>query len=286
LSVDLHTHTTHSDGTSAPTELIALADQKKLSAIAITDHDITSANREALDIGQQFGIKVVPGVELSVDFPLPNKGHLHLLGLFIDPTNSPLNKTLRALRQGRDIRNQKILDKLKELGKEVSPDELINEAGYGSVGRPHIAAMLLKNGYVKTIRQAFDLYLKKGAPAYFDRRRLRVDESIRMIHHAGGIAILAHPWSLGFSSLAETCASILKLKEMGLDGIEAYWSNQGEIRTEELLKFARNEQLLVSGGSDFHGDVKPEIHLGTGRGDLDVPDQVYWDLMDYWDRKK
>lgn len=286
MSVDLHTHTTHSDGTFTPTELIRLAYEKNLTAIAITDHDITSGIEEAISYGNKSGIKVVPGVELSVNFNLPGKGHLHILGLFIDPRHPLLNKTLQNLREERLKRNQKILDRLKELGKPVSQDDLNNEAGIGTVGRPHIAAALLKKGYVGNIREAFHRFLKSGAPAYFDRMRLNADQAIDLIHIAGGIAIVAHPVSLGFSSFKAAGEYILQLKNIGLDGIEVYCSGQEEKIRQTMIKFTRENNMVVSGGSDFHGTVKPDLQLGSGKGDLDIPDQVYWDLIKYLEKRE
>ena len=286
MSVDLHTHTTHSDGTFTPTELIKLAYEKNLNAIAITDHDITSGIEEAISYGNKSGIKVVPGVELSVNYSLPGNGHLHILGLFIDPHHPLLSKTLQKLRSERLKRNQKILDRLKELGKPVSQDDLNSETGIGTVGRPHIAAAMLKKGYVRNIREAFHRFLKKGAPAYFDRMRLNADQAIELIHHAGGIAIVAHPVSLGFSSFKAVGEYILQLKKTGLDGIEVYYSGQDEKIRQTMIKFARENNMVVSGGSDFHGTVKPDLQIGSGKGDLDIPDQVYWDLIEYLERKK
>ena len=286
MSVDLHTHTTHSDGTFTPTELINLAHEKILTAIAITDHDITSGIEEAISYSDKSGIKVVPGVELSVNYNFPGKGHLHILGLFIDPRHPLLNKTLQNLRGERLKRNQKILDRLKELGKPVSQDDLHREAGIGTVGRPHIAAVMLKKGYVGNIREAFHRFLKSGAPAYFDRMRLNADQAIDLIHLAGGIAIVAHPLSLGFSSFKAVGEYLLQLKNIGLDGIEVYCSGQRENIRQSMIQFARENTMVVSGGSDFHGTVKPDLQLGSGKGDLDIPDQVYTDLVNYWERNK
>jgi len=285
VSVDLHTHTTHSDGTFGPAELVDQARKKNLTAIAITDHDITSGNDEAISRGKASGIKVIPGIELSVDADLPGKGHLHILGLFIDPHHSHLNQTLKNLRFERSKRNQKILNRLKELDKPISADELTVEAGTGSVGRPHIAAAMVKKGYIKSSREAFRRYLTKGAVAYIDRVRLTVNQVIDLIHLAGGIAIVAHPTSLGFSSLEATGEYLLQLKKIGLDGFEAYCSGHDESFRRHMLQFARDNNMLVSGGSDFHGSIKPEIKLGSGRGDLDIPDQVYWDLVEYWEKR-
>jgi predicted metal-dependent phosphoesterase TrpH len=286
MSVDLHTHTIHSDGTFKPAELINLAYQKNLYAIAITDHDITTGNKEAISYGKELGIKVVPGVELSVDYDLPGKGHLHMLGLFIDPNHPLLNQTLKNLRLERSKRNQKILNRLGELNIPLSQEEVSNEAGFGTVGRPHFAAAMIKKGYVKNIRQAFHHFLKKGAPAYFDRVRLNANQVIDLIHLAGGIAIIAHPTSLGFSSLKAAEKYIIQLQTIGLDGIEVYCSGQDESLREHMLNFARQNNMVVSGGSDFHGSVKPDLQLGSGKGDLDIPDQVYQDLVAYWEKKQ
>jgi hypothetical protein len=280
VSVDLHIHTTHSDGTFSPADIVHLAKQQCISALAITDHDITSGNREAMDAGKDIGIHVIPGVELSVDYMLPQKGHLHLLGLFIDPDDRLLNLTLQSLRQARDKRNRKILYRLTKLGKKITMDELMEEAGGGSVGRPHIARIMVRKGYVQSFVEAFQRYLKNGAPAYVDRMRLSISQAIDLIHAAGGIAILAHPTSLGFASFEGLRAYILELKAIGLDGIEAYCAGQDKALIQKMLTFARKNKLMVSGGSDFHGDVKPDQQLGSP----DIPDQVYLELVDYWNQ--
>lgn len=285
MPVDLHTHTTRSDGTFEPTELLKLARKKNLTAIAITDHDTTSAHTGNLSDGYESDVTLVPGVELSVDAKLPGKGHLHMVGLFIDPDHALLNQTLKKLRAERQKRNQKILDRLGELGIPLSQHELKIESGNGVTGRPHIAAAMVKKGYVNTIREAFQVYLKKGSPAYIDRMRLETNQAIDLIHLSGGIAILAHPNSLGFASLKDTEDYILNLKNIGLDGIEVYCSGQNEFTSQHLLKFARKNKMVVSGGSDFHGSIIPEIELGTGDGNLNIPDEVYYDLVAYWKEK-
>jgi predicted metal-dependent phosphoesterase TrpH len=278
LAVDLHTHTTYSDGTCSPSDLLDLAIGKNLKAIAITDHDITSANSEALLIGKKSGIEVIPGVELSVDYPNPYHGHLHLVGLFIDPDNETLNKSLQIVRQARDKRNHKIVARLNELNMDISYIDLVTLAGQGAVGRPHIARMMVDKGYVSSVTEAFQRFLKNGAPAYFDRMRLAVDQAIGLIHQAGGIAIIAHPTTLGFPTFDELSESILQLKDRGLDGFEVFCADHTAKSISQMLEFAGEHQLVVSGGSDFHGDVKPEQDLGS----VEVPDWVYRDLVAYW----
>jgi predicted metal-dependent phosphoesterase TrpH len=285
VSVDLHTHTKHSDGTLGPAELVRLAHAKNLTAIAVTDHDITCGNTDAISHGQELGVKVVPGLELSVNSDLPAKGHLHMLGLFIDHDHPILNRSLQKLRQGRLNRNQKILNRLKELGVPISSDDLNSVSGIGAIGRPHIATAMVKKGYVKNSREAFNQYLKKGATAYFDRMRLGAEQAIDLIHLSGGIALIAHPVSLGFSSFSDAEEYIIELKNIGLDGIEVHCPGQNKETIQTMLNFAGKNDLVISGGSDYHGSVKPETQLGSGRGDLDIPDQVYWDLLDYWEKK-
>jgi len=285
VPVDLHTHTVHSDGTFKPLELVKLARSRNLTAIAVTDHDITSGNTETISYGQELGVKVVSGVELSVDANLPANGHFHMLGLFIDQDNPILIKSLQKLRQGRQIRNKKILDRLKDLGLPISSYNLKRVSGIGAIGRPHIAAAMVKMGYVKNIREAFKRFLQKGASAYFDRMRLGPEQAIDLIHLSGGIALIAHPVSLGFSSFKDAEEYILKLKSIGLDGIEVHCSGQNKKTAQAMMRFARENDFVVSGGSDFHGSVKPAIQVGSGYGNLDVPDQVYWDLVRYWEEK-
>lgn len=284
MAVDLHTHTTHSDGTYSPDELIKLAIETKLSAIAITDHDITSANDLAIRAARNANIYVIPGVEISVEYPLPHNGHLHLLGLFIDSKNSRLISALINIRNERQIRNKNIISRLNELNCPITFDELLNEAGEGAVGRPHFARLMVKKGYVKNTNEAFREYLKKGASAYVERVRFTIQQAIELIHQAGGLSILAHPVSLHYPNYEETGKEILKFKDMGLNGIEVYYPAHNEYFTNWLKSFALQNHLAISGGSDFHGELKSGIQLGAGRGDLSVPDEVFWNLKEIWEK--
>ena len=285
MAIDLHTHTTHSDGTFTPENLIKLAKEQQLSAIAITDHDIATANEEGLYYSKKLGLNFVPGVELSIHRKLPGSGHLHILGLFIDHKDHNLNKALDYLRDERSKRNQKILTRLEELGKPLSMKELLQEAGEGSVGRPHIASLMMKKGYVFDVKEAFRQYLTNGAPAYVDKEKLDAVRAIELIHDAGGIAVISHPISLGFKLYADIADEILALKKQGLEGIEVYYPSHSNDINNWLRKFAGDNNLLITGGSDFHGVVKPDIQLGNGYGNLEVPDQVYWDLVTYMDKR-
>lgn len=285
MAVDLHTHTTHSDGTFTPVALVKKAKELKLSALAITDHDIVSANNEAIASGQEWGIPVIPGVELSIAYDLPGSGHMHLLGFFIDYDYPQLKKTLKYLCDERVRRAEKISACLRELGMSITVEEIIESAGGGSVGRPHVASLLVKKKYVSTFADAFRLYLKKGAPAHVKKVKLNAEEAIKLIKDAGGIVFIAHPISLNFPVYKDIGKEILKLKKIGLDGIELYHPGHNAYFTHWLENFADENDLMISGGSDFHGDVKPETKLGSGNGNLEVADQVYHDLVDYHKKK-
>lgn len=282
MPVDLHSHTTHSDGTLTPGELIRLAKSRELSAIAVTDHDVTTANGEAIAVGKETGITVVPGVELSIDYMLVSGGHIDILGLFIDYGQEALNNALDYLREERHKRSEKILDRLSGLGINLSLEEVRKEAGKGSIGRPHIARVLMKQKYVASIEEAFERYLKTGAPAFIDKEKLTAPDAIELIHQAGGLTILAHPFSLGFNTYRELFDEILALKKLGLQGIEVYYTNYSRDMCRSLRRFAQGNGMLISGGSDFHGSNKPQVQLGSGSGNLEVPDSVYKDLHDFW----
>ena len=281
MAVDLHTHTNHSDGTLSPKDLVYLASSQGLKALAVTDHDITTANEEAIKTGMQIGVEIVPGVELSAEYSLPGNGHLDILGLFIDFEHPELNQSLQYLRKERAKRSEKILDRLSEIGIRIPLSEVQSEAGAGSLGRPHIARVMMKHGYVETVNQAFQKYLKNGAPAFVDKQKLPASESIDLIIKAGGIAIIAHPFSLGFNTYRDFGNTFLALKALGLQGIEAYYPNYSVSMSRWLRTFAAENDLLISGGSDFHGSVKPDIQLGSGSGNLHVPDEVYEKLLAY-----
>jgi len=282
LPVDLHSHTTHSDGTFTPGELIRLAKSRELSAVAITDHDVTTGNNEAIAVGKETGVDVVPGVELSIEHPLASGGHIDILGLFIDHQQPALNSALDYLRQERRKRSEKILDRLSKAGIDLSMEDVRKTAGKGSTGRPHIARVLLEQGHVASIDEAFERYLKSGAPAFVDKEKLNTAAALDIIHQAGGLSILAHPFSLGFKTYRDLFAEILALQKLGLQGIEVYYTNYTKDMCRSLRRFALSNGLLISGGSDFHGRNKPHVQLGSGSGNLEVADKVYDDLYDFW----
>jgi predicted metal-dependent phosphoesterase TrpH len=270
-SVDLHAHTTASDGDHTPTQLVRKAKEVGLTALAITDHDTTDGVAEALEAGATYGIEIVPGIELSAEF---EKGQCHILGLWIDPASKPLLSALRIVQEARAHRNDQILGKIRAAGFEITLDEVKQVAGGDIVARPHFAKALLQKGHVASIAEAFDKYLGKGASFYVDRVRLQPEECIALIHAAGGVAILAHPNNLK-RDIPETEAEIARLQAMGLDGIEARYNRHTPEDNTRYLALAERLGLLTSGGSDFHGPtVKPTVSLGEVEGTQPAPNAL------------
>ncbi|MBX3335163.1 MAG: PHP domain-containing protein [Nitrospira sp.] len=265
--LDLHLHTTHSDGSCTPTEVIGLAHQAGVTALAITDHDITSGIPEAITAGEQYGIEIIPGVEIS---SLMGSSELHILGYFLDWQDTDLNQRLKSLRDSRHHRNPQIVDRLQRLGIDITYDEVRALAGSDSVGRPHIARALMNKGVVTSAKEAFDRFLGDGKAAYVPRELPSPADAIRWIKEAHGLAVLAHPtWvKLADQPLAEL---IRRLKADGLDGMEVYYSTHAARQTREYLSLAQQLGLLVTGGSDFHGLTKPDIEVGIGKGSLHIP---------------
>ena len=284
--VDLHMHSNFSDGSDSPTQLVEKAKRLGLTAIALTDHDTIDGIPEFLEAGERLGIHTVPGVEISVDTKLPNNGHMHMLGLFIDPKGKKLKETLDYLRTQRNLRAEKIIRKLNDLGVNITLEELLEEAGEGSIGRPHVAKILVRKGVVGCIQEAFDIYLAKGKPAYMDKVKLGEEDAIQMIHDAGGFAILAHPHLMNYPTFEEARERIMQLREIGLDGFEIYYSTMPEEYTRGLIELAKAEGFVVSGGSDYHGANKDNIEMGTGLGNLSVPDEIYWNLKEAHQRMR
>lgn len=265
--VDLHVHTTFSDGSLKPAEVVWEAVDIGLAAIAVTDHDGVDGNAEAFAEGAQQGLEVIPGVEISCDFTPIN---VHVVGLFIDPTNDGLVEALADVREYRKRRNPKILAKLAELGIPLELEEVAAKAGGKTVGRPHIAEVMVEKGYVADFQEAFEKYLAHNKPAYVGRRRIAAEEGVALIHGAGGLAFLAHP---GVYALPPRIleSMVFKLARAGLDGVEVYYSDNLPTDTAFLRRLVDEYDLLASGGTDFHGAAKPGVELGIGRGDLKIP---------------
>jgi predicted metal-dependent phosphoesterase TrpH len=275
IRIDLHAHTTASDGDLSPTELVNHALEKGLGALGLTDHDTIAGVPEAMRAAKKSGLPLAWGVEVSAEF---SPGTMHILGYFVDITNAPLLEALRNLQGGRDVRNEYIIGKLNELGINISIDEVLAVAGEESVGRPHIAQVILSKGYCQTRQEVFDKYLAKGAAAYFDRIRYSPQQSIALIRNAGGVPVLAHPGQLKLEDDALE-ALVGELVGYGLKGIETlYWNHTPE-HTAFYTRLARKYDLVTTGGSDFHGPNRPETRLGDGGGDLNVPFSFYENLL-------
>ncbi|MDP9132206.1 MAG: PHP domain-containing protein [Nitrospirota bacterium] len=268
--IDLHLHTTHSDGSFSTREVMAFAKQADVTALAITDHDIVAGIPEAIAIGTELGIEVIPGVEIS---SRQGESELHILGYFLNWTDSVLAQRLVSLRESRHTRNPKIVQRLNELGIPITYEEVRALAGTESVGRPHIARLLMEKQFVTSAKDAFDRYLANGRPAFVDRELPEPAEAVRWIREAGGVPVLAHPTWVRTS--AEGLGTLLRqLKEAGLGGIEVHYSTHTPSQTAEYLNLAKQCDLLVTGGSDFHGVTKPDIEVGIGRGQLKVSEKL------------
>ncbi len=268
--IDLHLHTTHSDGSLSPTAVLQLAHTANVTALAITDHDIVTGIPEAIAAGAERGIEIIPGVEIS---SCMGNSELHLLGYCIDWQDSELNRRLATLRESRHTRNPQIIERLRALGLDVTYEEVRALAGTDAVGRPHIARLLMDKKYVTSAKDAFDRYLAEGRPAYVARELPNPTDAIAWIRAAGGVAVLAHPtWAKvsgeGLNALLTT------LKAEGLGGIEVHYSTHTKRQTMEYLDLAKRLDLLVTGGSDFHGITKPDIEVGMGRGGLNVSEKL------------
>ncbi len=268
--IDLHLHTRFSDGSLTPVEVVDLAHQAGVTAMAITDHDIVDGIPHALEAAAPLGIEVIPGVEISSRF---NEQELHVLGYFFDWQDSTFRDHLAQQRRSRQIRNPRTIERLNALGLEVTEEEVNAKAGSDSIGRPHVAQVLVDKGYVQDTREAFDRYLKEGAPAYVPRTLSDTREVIAWIRDAGGVPVLAHPtWTrCQGEPLYRLCAC---LKEAGLLGLEVFYSSHDRRQTSRFLELAKRLDLLVTGGSDFHGATNPGIQVGRGKGNLKVPDTL------------
>jgi predicted metal-dependent phosphoesterase TrpH len=268
--LDLHVHTTFSDGSRSPMDVFTLAQKANVTAMAITDHDTVDGIPEALAASRAMGVALIPGIEISSRY---GETELHVLGYFLDWQDAALRKQLDGLKETRHVRNPQIIEKLRALGMDITYDEVRVLAGDASIGRPHIARVLMQKGYVHSAKEAFDRYLAEGAAAYVPRDLPGPEQAIALIRAAKGAAVLAHPvWLERVGEGIQRLCS--RLKEAGLQGIEAHYSTHSPDQTSEYLETARRLDLLVTGGSDFHGATKPDIEVGVGRGGLTVPTKL------------
>lgn len=254
MMVDLHTHTSASDGQYSPVQVVCKAKKAGITCLAITDHDTISGLQEAQGAGKEYEITVVRGIELGAK----ENRHFHIVGLGFCDNAIELQTLCNKLRQSRDERKYRIVDFLREKGIDVSLDEVTELAGGEVIARPHFAQVMLRHGYVSSIREAFNRYLDTDEYQKIERYKAPAAECIEVIHQGGGKAILAHPYQLGMTDDALE-QQIAQLKDVGLDGIECYYPQHTPEMTCRYLEFAQKYDLYVSGGSDFHGEaVHPE----------------------------
>jgi len=263
-TVDLHLHTTVSDGTLTPSALVRRAAARGLKYIAVTDHDTVAGIREALTAAEEFpGLTCIPGIEISAEF---ETGEAHVLGYFLDYRDAELNQRLRQLQQSRQHRAERMVAKLDRLGLPLEIARVREIAGEGSLGRPHLAAAMQELGYITEFAEAFNKYIGRGGPAYVPREKITPLEAVEIILNARGLPVLAHPFTVG-----AVAPMVAALAAGGLAGIEVYYAEHGADRIAEYLALAAEHNLIVTGGTDYHGIAtrrEPDI------GDVEIPGTV------------
>lgn len=269
MAVDLHTHSSYSDGSESPTSLVNRAIEAGLSAVALTDHDTLEGIDEARTAAGA-AIALIPGIELSVSW----RGRpMHLLAYFVEPGNGPLQDRLADIRDSRHHRNHEMVEGLQSLGIDITIDEVEHRSDRGVTGRPHIAGVLLDKGYVASIAEAFDRFLAQGRPAYRPRLRLEAAEAAALTRASSGATSVAHPHTVADNS--DDFGTLFRdLVDLGIDGVECHYAEYSIDERIALSDKAKRLGLVATGGSDFHGTYKPGIDVGVGRGDLMVPDSA------------
>jgi 3',5'-nucleoside bisphosphate phosphatase len=273
--IDLHTHSNCSDGSDSPEHLVELAAEAGLSAMALTDHDTVEGLSAAAARAGELNIELIPGIEFACHTPERN---VHILAYYIDPDDSTLRNALAEQRSLRKQRNEHLLSVLNSLGYEITMDAVAKASGSGTTGRPHFAKALMDAGYVKSIEQAFTELLADGGPAYVERREFMADEAIELIHASGGLAVWAHP--MRNKDVNDMNSTLEWLVAHELDGIETYYSLFTGDHHRYIKNAAKRHNLVATGGSDYHGSYKPDLSLGTGRGNLSIPDEIVNQLLE------
>lgn len=272
--IDLHTHSTCSDGTLTPTQVVKAAKDAGLRAIALTDHDTIDGLSEAVEAGKKYGIEVITGIEFSV----ASDTEMHLLGLGFDIDCPAITSILDEMIYQRELRNYKVSKLLADIGFDITVDDILAEATSKVTGRSQIAKAMLKKGYVSSITEAFDKYLKQGRPAFVQRTTLSPEKAIEIIKQSGGKSSLAHLNQIGKSD-DELYKILAHLKSVGLDAIEGYYTEYTEDMAEKYRKMAEDLGLKLTGGSDFHGENKDGYNIGAGKGNLRIPYELLKNLI-------
>ena len=262
MPADLHIHTTFSDGTDTPEKVVELAKAAGLTAIAITDHDGIAGIEPAVKKGREIGVEVIPGIELTSEIP---GAEIHILGYFIDIHAPLLLQAIAKIQDGRKDRIYKICEKLKELGIDIAPEEVFEEAGHLAAGRPHVARVLMAKGIVNNFKEAFIKYLDSRGPAYVPHYKLSPEEAIKLVISAAGIPVFGHP------AVSDVDQIIPELTVAGIAGIEVYYSGHSQSETEHYRNLAEKFGLLVTGGSDYHGEISGRE---SGLGDINISDEL------------
>lgn len=268
--IDLHMHSTFSDGSKTPQQLAQLASDAGLYAVALTDHDTVNGVASFLAACAEVGVKGIPGVEVSADF---RYGTMHILGYGVHRSDGTLIEHLQWIRNGREARNEEMLYLIQKQGMHLTWQHVMDEAGEDVIGRVHFAKAMVKAGYVATSKEAFDRFLTKGRPCYAPRRKLLPADCIQLIHNAGGAAVLAHPCTIDLAP-ASLRAQIGELVDAGLAGIEVLYPNHDNKMIRRLRRIVKSFRLFETGGTDYHGDATPGIYMGVGAGSMAVPDAL------------
>ncbi|MFI3171234.1 MAG: PHP domain-containing protein [Eubacteriales bacterium] len=274
--IDLHVHSNYSDGTLTPTELVALANKKQLRAFALTDHDTTDGILDAFQAAKESGtgIEIIPGIELSTVY---KKKDIHIVGLGININDCYFQDNLKQFQSARDVRNYKMIEKLQDKGISITIESMFEQFGDIVLTRAHFARYLQDRGYVSNMHDAFPKYIGDDAPCYVPKERVTPYQAIQLIHSSGGKAILAHPLLYNLST-EELDILIASLSKAGLDGLEVYYSQNRYGDEQKMKMIASKYNLKLSGGSDFHGSNKPNIQLGTGKGNVNMEYSIWKNL--------
>lgn len=292
--VDLHVHSTRSDGSMTPAELVNYAAAKGLSAFALTDHDTTAGVEEAIQEAKKHNLaiqenfekglmlEVIPGIELSTEYQGKD---IHILGLYIDHHSPAFKEKIQEFVDSRILRNQKMCASLAADGIDISYEKLLAENPNAIITRSHYAKYLLNHGYTTSIKEAFDRYIGDHAKHFIPREKITPVQAVSLIHDAKGLAFLAHP-TLYHMSNRNLETLIQQLKDAGLDGIEAVYSTYTQGEERQIRTLASKYGLLISGGSDFHGSIKPKLDLAVGYGRLFIPESILDAIKDYKDKKE
>ncbi|MDJ0923401.1 MAG: PHP domain-containing protein [Acidimicrobiia bacterium] len=275
MAVDLHLHSTFSDGSATPAEIVAIASDLGLSGIALTDHDTLEGLPDAAAAAERAGLRFIGGTELSV---LWREQSMHLLVYCLEPGPGLIEEQLAILRRGRNARNEHIVELLRGLGIDITYADVLSEAGGGVVGRPHFAGVLVNKGIVTSVAEAFDRFLAQGRPAYAPRQRLAAEEAIAYARATGAVPVIAHPHTLNLRA-DEYADGFAELVDRGLGGIESFYAEYSPELRQRLASICSELGIVATGGSDYHGKYKPQLQVGIGNGDLRVPDEAFDRLL-------